>query len=185
MACQATSGGVYAMTHQESEKPADIVVGITTLYGIRVQIFGDSILVEEYCQSCPVRLGDRVFLVNLALMPLKEFDVVLGMDCLTKHHATIDCKQRTMTFSIPGQADFVYVACKSTFFTTTIYASQAKQMMIGGCVAYLVSELRDRVEKAVERDFKDELTRVRKEIVDFHREMVFLENYSTFNYTGT
>ncbi|XP_020097241.1 SPX domain-containing protein 1-like [Ananas comosus] len=45
-------------------------------------------------------------------------------------------------------------------------------------------ELRDRVERAVGRDFKDELTRVRKEIVDFHGEMVLLENYSAFNYTG-
>ena len=30
----------------------------------------------------------------------------------------------------------------------------------------------------------EELLRVRKEIVDFHGEMVLLENYSALNYTG-
>lgn len=32
--------------------------------------------------------------------------------------------------------------------------------------------------------FDEELTQIRKEIVDFHGEMVLLENYSALNYTG-
>jgi hypothetical protein len=34
------------------------------------------------------------------------------------------------------------------------------------------------------QDSKEELMLVRKEIVDFHGEMVLLENYSALNYTG-
>ena len=30
----------------------------------------------------------------------------------------------------------------------------------------------------------EEITKIRKEIVDFHGEMVLLENYSALNYTG-
>lgn len=45
-----------------------------------------------------------------------------------------------------------------------------------------MQELRDRVAKA--KDRKDEMIRIRKEIVDFHGEMVLLENYSALNYTG-
>jgi hypothetical protein len=40
------------------------------------------------------------------------------------------------------------------------------------------------VARAAGREFKEELMRVRKEIVDFHGEMVLLENYSALNYTG-
>ncbi|XP_058074460.1 SPX domain-containing protein 1-like [Magnolia sinica] len=43
-------------------------------------------------------------------------------------------------------------------------------------------ELQDRVAKAIESN--EELMKVRKEIVDFHGEMVLLENYSALNYTG-
>ncbi|KAG6501602.1 SPX domain-containing protein 1-like [Zingiber officinale] len=45
-------------------------------------------------------------------------------------------------------------------------------------------ELQDRVKAAIVEDSKEELMRVRKEIVDFHGEMVLLENYSALNYTG-
>ncbi|KAI3904864.1 hypothetical protein MKW92_016969 [Papaver armeniacum] len=44
-----------------------------------------------------------------------------------------------------------------------------------------LKELQDRVAKAKESN--DELIKARKEIVDFHGEMVLLENYSALNYT--
>ncbi|MBA0757083.1 hypothetical protein Gotri_020200 [Gossypium trilobum] len=43
-------------------------------------------------------------------------------------------------------------------------------------------ELQDSVAKA--KDCSEEMIRIRKEIVDFHGEMVLLENYSALNYTG-
>lgn len=46
-----------------------------------------------------------------------------------------------------------------------------------------MQELQDRVVKV--KDSNEELMIIRKEIVDFHGEMVLLENYSALNYTGT
>lgn len=45
-----------------------------------------------------------------------------------------------------------------------------------------LKELQDRVAKAKNRN--DEIIKIRREIVDFHGEMVLLENYSALNYTG-
>lgn len=45
-----------------------------------------------------------------------------------------------------------------------------------------MQELQDRVGRA--KESKEELMKIRKEIVDFHGEMVLLENYSALNYTG-
>ncbi|KAA3458108.1 SPX domain-containing protein 2-like [Gossypium australe] len=45
-----------------------------------------------------------------------------------------------------------------------------------------LKELQDSVAKA--KDCNEEMIRIRKEIVDFHGEMVLLENYSALNYTG-
>jgi hypothetical protein len=55
--------------------------------------------------------------------------------------------------------------------------------VVGG-LGRLEQELQDRVARAAGRESKEELMRVRKEIVDFHGEMVLLENYSALNYTG-
>nr|GEW19665.1 SPX domain-containing protein 1-like [Tanacetum cinerariifolium] len=45
-----------------------------------------------------------------------------------------------------------------------------------------LKELQDSVMKA--KDSNEEMIKIRKEIVDFHGEMVLLENYSALNYTG-
>ncbi|PNX94635.1 SPX domain-containing protein 1-like [Trifolium pratense] len=45
-----------------------------------------------------------------------------------------------------------------------------------------LKELQDRVAKV--KDYSEEMMKIRKEIVDFHGEMVLLENYSALNYTG-
>ncbi|XP_019192650.1 PREDICTED: SPX domain-containing protein 1-like [Ipomoea nil] len=45
-----------------------------------------------------------------------------------------------------------------------------------------LKDLQDRVAKA--NDYNDEIIKIRKEVVDFHGEMVLLENYSALNYTG-
>jgi hypothetical protein len=47
----------------------------------------------------------------------------------------------------------------------------------------VMQELQDSVEKA--KNSNEEMIIIRKEIVDFHGEMVLLENYSALNYTGT
>lgn len=56
------------------------------------------------------------------------------------------------------------------------------KLVITWYVTFGLQELRDRVAKA--KDRKDEMIKIRKEIVDFHGEMVLLENYSALNYTG-
>ncbi|KAJ8471052.1 hypothetical protein OPV22_025395 [Ensete ventricosum] len=45
-------------------------------------------------------------------------------------------------------------------------------------------DLQDRVVEAIPNNSKEELMKVSKEIVNFHGEMVLLENYSALNYTG-
>lgn len=51
---------------------------------------------------------------------------------------------------------------------------------LGWCI---MQELQDRVAEA--KDSTEELMTVGREIVDFHGEMVLLENYSALNYTGS
>lgn len=54
------------------------------------------------------------------------------------------------------------------------------EMFVG--VLIEMQELQDRLAKAT--DSNEELMKVGREIVDFHGEMVLLENYSALNYTG-
>lgn len=71
-----------------------IALGIRT---IRIDLDADRCIM-----SWPV-IFDRVFLANLVLLPIKNFDVVLGMDWLTRHHTSNNGELRTVTFAIPGE----------------------------------------------------------------------------------
>lgn len=59
-----------------------------------------------------------------------------------------------------------------------------------------MKELQQRIQKVIdtwgsngshpsETEYKEEMGKIREDIVNFHGEMVLLENYSNINYTGT
>lgn len=74
------------------------------------------------------------------------------------------------------------------FFFLTIYTQF--------CVEYFeIQELQQRIQRVIdtwglngsrpsESKHKEEMAKIRKDIVDFHGEMVLLVNYSNVNYTG-
>lgn len=66
---------------------------------------------------------------------------------------------------------------------------------LGSLVAHAIQELQHRIEMVMDEwglngrhpsdsNYREEMAKIRKDIVDFHGEMVLLENYSSINYTG-
>ena len=47
------------------------------------------------------------FRANLVLLDIQDFDVILGMDWLSRHHATMDCFRKEVKFCRPrGTRDY-------------------------------------------------------------------------------
>ncbi|GJV45655.1 putative reverse transcriptase domain-containing protein [Tanacetum coccineum] len=65
------------------------------------------LLTDEYV-NCPLRFDDRIRPANLLPIHMLDFDVILGMDWLASHRATIDCYARTVIFGNVRQHEFVY-----------------------------------------------------------------------------
>nr|CAD1827431.1 unnamed protein product [Ananas comosus var. bracteatus] len=70
---------------------------------------------------------------------LKDFDVILGMDWLSKYYANIHCGNKMITFREPGQEEFTYRACRSSRFAATVSATRARKLVNSGCTAYLAT----------------------------------------------
>nr|GFB18629.1 reverse transcriptase domain-containing protein [Tanacetum cinerariifolium] len=62
---------------------------------------------HEY-QSCPLRFDDKIRSANLFLQDMHNFDIILGMDWLTKHRATIVCHTKSVIFGDLDKPKFVY-----------------------------------------------------------------------------
>nr|CAD1830196.1 unnamed protein product [Ananas comosus var. bracteatus] len=106
----------------------------------RVSGPGRDFVVRKEYSACPVRLGDWIMPIRmLVLKKLKDFDVILGMDWLSKYYATIHCRNKVITFREPGQEEFTYRACRSSYFAATVSATRARKLVNGGCTAYLAT----------------------------------------------
>ena len=50
-----------------------------------------SLIEDRVYIGCRVIIEGHEFLANLVLLDIQDFDVILGMDWLSRHHATMDC----------------------------------------------------------------------------------------------
>ena len=58
---------------------------------------GHSVRVNRVYKNCPLLVHDIEFSVDLIALPLHEFDLILGMDWLSKHRAIVDCDKKNST----------------------------------------------------------------------------------------
>nr|GEW04883.1 ribonuclease H-like domain, reverse transcriptase, RNA-dependent DNA polymerase [Tanacetum cinerariifolium] len=90
-----------------------------------------------------------------------DFDVILGMDWLASHRATIDCYARTMIFGNVCQPEFVYHGSSPLKSVNLISAMKARTLISHGCQGFLASVMDTSLESpsienlSVVREFAD------------------------------
>ena len=57
---------------------------------------GHSVRVNRVYKNCPLMVHDREFSFDLISLPIHEFDLIWGMDWLSKHRAIVDCDKKTV-----------------------------------------------------------------------------------------
>ncbi|XP_052197226.1 uncharacterized protein LOC127804408 [Diospyros lotus] len=58
---------------------------------------GKSTRSSKVIEECEISLSDALFQVDLILLEVYDFDIILGMDFLSKYDANIDCRRKVMT----------------------------------------------------------------------------------------
>ena len=121
----------------------------------------DSRLAESVYMDSRVIIGHQEFLADLILLDIHDFDVILSMDCLSRHHATVDCYRKEVRFCRPGRTEVVFYGLRKTLTNSIMTAMKANKMLrksYQGYLAYAI-ELRDsgsRLEDIlVVREFSD------------------------------
>ena len=57
---------------------------------------GHSVNVNRVYKNCPIVIHDRKFSADLIALPFCEYDMILGMDWLSKYRAIVDCDKKSM-----------------------------------------------------------------------------------------
>nr|GEU56951.1 putative reverse transcriptase domain-containing protein [Tanacetum cinerariifolium] len=61
----------------------------------------------EY-RDCLLRFDDKIHSAKLLPLEMSDFDIILGMDWLTQHRATIDCHTKRVIFGDLNNPEFIY-----------------------------------------------------------------------------
>lgn len=66
----------------------------------------EDIIVDGIYHNYALRVRDKEMLICLIPLSIYDFDVILGMDKLVSHHASIECFKKEMIFKIPDENEF-------------------------------------------------------------------------------
>ena len=76
-----------------------------------------------------VIIGGQEFLADLILLDIHDFDVILGMDWLSRHHAIVDCYRKEVRFCRSGQTEVVFYGLRETLPNSIMTAMKASKML--------------------------------------------------------
>ena len=96
-----------------------------------------SVIVNKLYRDCPIRIREYEFMGDLIELTFREFDVILGMDWLSRHQAIVDCRMKRVTLRTPNEDEVTFIGERSNHLSNVISAATARTMVRKGCEAYL------------------------------------------------
>ena len=95
--------------------------------------------------GCRVIIEGHEFRANLVLLDILDIDVILGMDWLSRHLATMDCFGKEVKFCRPGEPEITFYGVRmilSSSMMSVMIAGKMLRKSYPGYLAYAV-EVRD------------------------------------------
>ena len=90
---------------------------------------GHNVSVNSVYRNCPIVIQAREFLADLITLPFREFDLILGMDWLTKHQAIVDYGQKIVVLRCSYQSEVIIQSIRSSVMSNVISAMQARRFI--------------------------------------------------------
>ncbi|MGI4156993.1 reverse transcriptase family protein, partial [Klebsiella pneumoniae] len=72
--------------------------------------------VNYICRNCEFILADHTFEYDFIVFGTMEFDLILGIDWLSRHQAIIDCEKRRVTLTAPSGDRITYQGERHAYF---------------------------------------------------------------------
>ena len=98
---------------------------------------GQSVKVNRVYKNCPIVIHDREFSIDLIALPFCEFDLILGMDWLSKHQTIIDCDKKTVVLRCYDKSEVIVHGVRSDPMSNVISVMQVRRLPRKGCETFL------------------------------------------------
>ena len=98
---------------------------------------GEQIFCTLVFKGCEILVESVALKANLIPLEMSDFDVILGMDWLFNHRASMDCFTKKIVFKKPRYPKLEFKGDRRILPTCLISALEAKRLLHKGCEAYL------------------------------------------------
>ncbi|CAH9147980.1 unnamed protein product [Cuscuta epithymum] len=98
---------------------------------------GEDIERDSHYPSCEVEVEGQNLSCDFVPLSMIEFDAILGMDWLEKHHARVDCYTKVLELESDEGVTLRFEGDRAKSNSCIISAVRARSMMRKGCHAYL------------------------------------------------
>ena len=86
---------------------------------------GDPLFSDRVVIDSRVLIGGQEFLADLVALDMRDFDVVLGMDWMSRHRATLDCYKKEVKLHRPGKLEVKFRGIRKELSSSMISALAA------------------------------------------------------------
>ena len=90
---------------------------------------GHSVIVNRVYRDCPIIIREYEFLGDLIELSFREFDVILGIDWLSRHQVVVDCIMKRVTLRTPSGEEVTFIDERLNHLSNVIFRKE--------CEAYL------------------------------------------------
>ncbi|XP_027177936.1 uncharacterized protein LOC113777090 [Coffea eugenioides] len=128
---------------------------------VKTPIGDQSLIANLVYRDCGVYVGERKLLADLISLVIKGYDVILGMDWLTRYNALLNCRTKIVELCIPGEATLKLDVRGKLASSTLISGIRARKLLNKGSqgyLAFLINTPSDKVsleDVPVVKDFPD------------------------------
>ncbi|XP_052186125.1 uncharacterized protein LOC127797321 [Diospyros lotus] len=112
---------------------------VSTPLGVTIPS-GGIISMNHVVRTAKVEVKGNFLETTLYVLDMQEFDVILGMDWLSKHHATILCFEKEIVCKYPEGIELCLSMAETKHLPRVISALKAKKLLQSeGCIGFLMS----------------------------------------------
>ena len=97
---------------------------------------GDPLVSDRIVRDSRVLIGGQEFPADLVALDMRDFDVVLCMDWLSRHRATLDCYKKEVKLHMPEKLEVKFRGIRRELSSSMISALAAQRMLRKGCQGY-------------------------------------------------
>ncbi|GJZ44984.1 retrotransposon protein, putative, ty3-gypsy subclass [Tanacetum coccineum] len=98
---------------------------------------GNVVIISHEFRNYLLRVGDNIRSANFLPLEMSDFNIILGMDWLIEHRATIDCHLKRVIFGDLNNPEFIYHGSRPGRPIKIISALKARMLIYHGCEGFL------------------------------------------------